>query len=98
MTLLESDKIKIKILFALNHADTELTMNSLRTHVGLVNYNSLVRNCEFLELIEFIYASHLTIIESAVSEVVIDKYKSLIFVATFVPSNILINHSRNPAL
>ncbi|MDD7243586.1 MAG: hypothetical protein PUH07_00510 [Methanobrevibacter smithii] len=29
-------------------------MNSLRTHVGLVNYNSLVRNCEFLELIEFI--------------------------------------------
>lgn len=46
MTLLESDKIKIKILFALNHADTELTMNSLRTHVGLVNYNSLVRNCE----------------------------------------------------
>ena len=54
MTLLESDKIKIKILFALNHADTELTMNSLRTHVGLVNYNSLVRNCEFLELIESI--------------------------------------------
>lgn len=54
MTLLESDKIKIRILFALNHADSELTMNSLRTHVGLVNYNSLVRNCEFLELIEFI--------------------------------------------
>ena len=54
MALLESDKIKIKILFALNRADTELTMNSLRNHVGLVNYNSLVRNCEFLELIEFI--------------------------------------------
>ena len=54
MTLLESDKIKIKILFALNRADNELTMNSLRNHVGLVNYNSLVRNCEFLELIDFI--------------------------------------------
>ena len=54
MSLLESDKIKIKILFALNRADNELTINSLRNHVGLVNYNSLVRNCEFLELIGFI--------------------------------------------
>ncbi len=54
MKLLESDKIKIKVLFALNRADKELTMNSLRNHVGLVNYNSLVRNCEFLELINFI--------------------------------------------
>lgn len=54
MTILESDKIKIKVLFALNRADNELTMNSLRNHVGLVNYNSLVRNCEFLELINFI--------------------------------------------
>lgn len=61
MTLLESDKIKIRILFALNHADTELTMNALRTHVGLVNYNSLVRNCEFLELIEFISVDAKTI-------------------------------------
>lgn len=54
MTILESDKIKIKILTALNDANNELTMNSLRVKTGLVNYNSLVRNCEFLELIEFI--------------------------------------------
>ena len=54
MTLLESDKIKIKILIALNNSEKELTMNLLRVNVGLVNYNSLVRNCEFLELINFI--------------------------------------------
>lgn len=54
MTILESDKIKIKVLIALNSTDNELTMNSLRVNTGLVNYNSLVRNCEFLELIEFI--------------------------------------------
>ena len=54
MTLLESDKIKINILIALNNSENELTMNLLRNNVGLVNYNSLVRNCEFLELINFI--------------------------------------------
>ena len=54
MTLLESDKIKIKILIALNNSENELTMNLLRNNVGLVNYNSLTRNCEFLELIDFI--------------------------------------------
>ena len=54
MTLLESDKIKINILIALNNSENELTMNLLRNNVGLVNYNSLTRNCEFLELINFI--------------------------------------------
>ena len=54
MTLLESDKIKINILIALNNSENELTMNLLRNNVGLVNYNSLVRNCEFLKLINFI--------------------------------------------
>lgn len=54
MTLLESDKIKIKILKALGKSNHELTMNMLRSNVGLVNYNSLTRNCEFLELINFI--------------------------------------------
>ena len=54
MTLLESDKIKINILIALNASKNELTMNLLRNNVGLVNYNSLTRNCEFLELINFI--------------------------------------------
>ena len=54
MTLLESDKIKINILIALNTCENELTMNLLRNNVGLVNYNSLTRNCEFLELIDFI--------------------------------------------
>ena len=54
MTLLESDKIKVKILIALTNTDKELTMNLLRNNTGLVNYNSLVRNCEFLDLIDFI--------------------------------------------
>ena len=54
MTLLESDKIKINILIALNASENELTKNLLRNNVGLVNYNSLIRNCEFLELINFI--------------------------------------------
>ena len=51
MVLLDSDKMKIRILEVLNNSDTELSMNLLRKKVGLVNYNSLVRNCEFLALI-----------------------------------------------
>ena len=54
MVLLDSDKMKIRILEVLNNSDTELSMNLLRKKVGLVNYNSLVRNCEFLALINFI--------------------------------------------
>ena len=54
MVLLDSDKMKIRILEVLNNSDTELSMNLLRKKVGLVNYNSLVRNCEFLSLINFI--------------------------------------------
>ncbi len=54
MVLLESDKMKIRILEVLNNSDTQLSMNLLRKKVGLINYNSLVRNCEFLELINFI--------------------------------------------
>jgi hypothetical protein len=54
MVLLDSDKIKIKILEVLNNSNTELSMNLLRKKVDLVNYNSLQRNCEFLALINFI--------------------------------------------
>lgn len=54
MTLLHSDIIKIDILKALNQEKCELSMNLLRKKVGLVNYNSLIRNCEFLELFGFI--------------------------------------------
>lgn len=54
MVLLDSDKMKIRILEVLNNSNTELSMNLLRKKVGLVNYNSLVRNCEFLVLINFI--------------------------------------------
>ncbi len=54
MELLKSDKIKIEILKVLSKSDDELSMNLLRKKIGLVNYNSLVRNCEFLYLIEFI--------------------------------------------
>ncbi len=54
MVLLDSDKMKIRILEVLNNSDTELSINLLRKKVGLVNYNSLVRNFEFLSLINFI--------------------------------------------
>ena len=54
MELLKSDKIKIDILRVLSKSEDELSMNLLRKKIGLVNYNSLVRNCEFLYLIEFI--------------------------------------------
>lgn len=54
MELLKSDKIKIGILRVLSKSKDELSMNLLRKKIGLVNYNSLVRNCEFLYLIDFI--------------------------------------------
>lgn len=54
MSLLESDKIKIQILNVLNDCNNDVSMNLLRRKVGLINYNSLVRNCEFLKLLNFI--------------------------------------------
>lgn len=54
MSLLESDKIKIQILNVLNNCNNDVSMNLLRRKVGLINYNSLVRNCEFLKLLNFI--------------------------------------------
>ena len=54
MVLLDSDKIKIRILEVLNNSKTELSMNLLRKKVGLTNYNTLKRNCEFLVLINFV--------------------------------------------
>jgi hypothetical protein len=53
MSLLESDVIKINILRILNEVEV-LSMNGLRKKIGAVNYNSVYRNCEFLEMIEFI--------------------------------------------
>ena len=61
MVLLDSDKIKIRILEVLNNSNTELSMNLLRKRVDLVNYNSLLRNCEFLVLINFIKIEKKTI-------------------------------------
>lgn len=61
MVLLDSDKIKIRILEVLNNSNTELSMNLLRKRVDLVNYNSLLRNCEFLVLIKFIKIEKKTI-------------------------------------
>lgn len=54
MSLLESDKIKIQILNVLNNCNNDVSMNLLRRKVGLINYHSLVRNCEFLKLLNFI--------------------------------------------
>lgn len=54
MVLLESDKIKLKILNSLLKNTNELSMNGLRKKIGAVNYNSVKRNCEFLEKFELI--------------------------------------------
>ncbi len=54
MTLLESDEIKINILKMLNKSNHELSLNGLRKRIGAVNYNSVKRNCEFLEKFQLI--------------------------------------------
>lgn len=54
MDLLESDIIKINILKVLNNTQTDLTMNGLRKKVGSINYQTLIRNCKFLELLGLI--------------------------------------------
>lgn len=49
MSLLESDELKINILKTLLKTNHELSLNGLRKRAGAVNYNSVKRNCEFLE-------------------------------------------------
>lgn len=49
MSLLESDETKINILKTLLKNNKELSLNGLRKRIGAVNYNSVKRNCEFLE-------------------------------------------------
>lgn len=49
MVMLESDEIKINILKTLLKNNKELSLNGLRKRIGVVNYNSVKRNCEFLE-------------------------------------------------
>ena len=49
MSLLESDEVKINILKTLLNNNKELSLNGLRKRIGAVNYNSVKRNCEFLE-------------------------------------------------
>ena len=50
MSLLQSDEIKIKILKELKKSDNALTLNGIRKRIGAVNYVSVKRSCEFLEL------------------------------------------------
>ena len=54
MSLLESDEIKINILKTLEKSNQELSLNGLRKRIGAVNYNSVKRNCEFLERMKLI--------------------------------------------
>lgn len=50
MGLLQSDEIKIKILNELKRSANALTLNGIRKRIGAVNYVSVKRSCEFLEL------------------------------------------------
>ena len=61
MSLLESDEIKINILKVLLKNDSELSLNGLRKRIGAVNYNSVKRNCEFLEKFGLIIIEQKTI-------------------------------------
>lgn len=54
MVLLESDIIKIKILKKLEENNGDTSMNKLRQDIGLINFNSLKRGCEFLDLCNLI--------------------------------------------
>lgn len=49
MSLLESDETKIDILKTLLKNNKEISLNGLRKRIGAVNYNSVKRNCEFLQ-------------------------------------------------
>lgn len=50
MVLLQSDKIKLKILNTLYQSTNPITLNGLRKRIGAINYISVKRSCHFLEL------------------------------------------------
>jgi len=54
MVLLQSDEMKVRILKELKKNDNALTLNGIRKRIGAVNYVSVKRSCEFLELFGFI--------------------------------------------
>lgn len=54
MDILESDKLKIKILNCLAVEEGELMLNSLKKKIGAANYKSVQRNCEFLGMLNLI--------------------------------------------
>lgn len=54
MELLESDKLKIRILRCLDKQNGAVSLNSLKKKVGALNYRSVRRNCEFLALVDLL--------------------------------------------
>jgi len=50
MNILESDKLKIRILICLNKQEEAISLNSLKKQVRAINYRSVQRNCDFLNL------------------------------------------------
>ena len=54
MVLLNTDVVKLKILKTLYNVQTEISMNNLRVKIGVVNYYTVSRNIEFLELMGFV--------------------------------------------
>jgi len=50
MNILESDKLKIRILICLDKQQEEISLNSLKKQIKAINYRSVQRNCDFLNL------------------------------------------------
>jgi len=54
MDILESDKMKIKILKCLFKERQGVSLNGLKKKIGASNFKSVKRNCDFLELMNLI--------------------------------------------
>lgn len=63
MNLLESDKLKVRILRILIKNPEGLSLNSLKRKVGACNYRSVSRNSYFLELAGLVVVEELMEIE-----------------------------------
>jgi hypothetical protein len=63
MDLLESDKLKIRILKCLNKEKEGLSLNGLKKKINASNFRSVKRNCDFLKISDLISIEDLIKIE-----------------------------------
>ncbi len=63
MDLLESDKLKIRILRILSREKQGVSLNGLKKKINATNFRSVKRNCDFLEVVGLISMESLMKIE-----------------------------------